>query len=79
VVDLGAFVEDRVLVGELSVALDRAVAKLDPDQRAAFVLRDVEGLSTAETAAALDVNVSVVKMRLSRARRFLRTELKEFL
>jgi RNA polymerase sigma-70 factor (ECF subfamily) len=79
VVDVGASVEDRVLVGELSAALDRAVARLDPDQRAAFVLRDVEGLSTAETAAALDVTVSAVKMRLSRARHFLRTELKEFL
>lgn len=38
VVDAGASVEDRVLVGELSAALDRAVARLDPDQRAAFVL-----------------------------------------
>jgi len=79
VVDVGASVEDRVLVGELSAALDRAVAKLDPDQRAAFLLRDVHGLSTAETAQALDATISAVKMRLSRARRYLRTDLKEYL
>lgn len=78
-VDRGASVERRVLVGELAVALDRAVAKLDPDHRAAFVLRDIEGLSTADTAAALDISGSAVKMRLSRARKFLRTELTEFL
>ena len=47
--------------------------------RAAFVLRDVEGLQTAEVAAALGVSESAVKMRLARARESLRTQLEEYL
>jgi RNA polymerase sigma-70 factor (ECF subfamily) len=43
------------------------------------VLRDVEGLSTAEVAEVLDISSSAVKMRLARARQALRVELKEYL
>ena len=66
-------------MGELAAALDRAISSLDPEHRAAFVLREVEGLSTTETAAALGIGDSAVKMRLSRARKSLRTQLKEYL
>jgi RNA polymerase sigma-70 factor (ECF subfamily) len=38
----------------------------------ALILRDVEGLSTAETAAALDLSEATVKSRLHRARILLR-------
>ena len=41
------------------------------------MLRDVEGMSTADTAAALDVSEDVVKIRHSRARSSLRRELLE--
>jgi RNA polymerase sigma-70 factor, ECF subfamily len=39
------------------------------------MLREVEGMSTAETASALDVSEDVVKTRLSRAKAFLRRDL----
>jgi RNA polymerase sigma-70 factor (ECF subfamily) len=40
-----------------------------------FLLRDVEGLSTEETADAAGLSISAVKSRLHRARAFLRNEL----
>jgi RNA polymerase sigma-70 factor (ECF subfamily) len=72
-------VEEQVLTGELSVRLDEAIGSLSEPVRAAFVLRDVEGLQTAEVAAALGVSESAVKMRLARARESLRTQLEEYL
>jgi len=72
-------VEDQVLAAELAVRLDDAIGALSEPVRAAFVLRDIEGLSTAEVAAVLDVSESAVKMRLSRARETLRIELEEYL
>jgi RNA polymerase sigma-70 factor (ECF subfamily) len=42
-----------------------------------FVLREVEGMNTAEVAQALDVSEDVVKTRLSRARRAIRRDLIE--
>lgn len=53
---------------ELRLALQTAVAALKPIYREVLVLRDVEGLSVAESAAALGVSVAVVKTRLLRAR-----------
>jgi len=55
--------------------LDDALAKLDEKHRLVFLLRDVEGLSVNETAAALGLTGSNVKMRLLRARLQLREEL----
>lgn len=55
--------------------LDDALAKLDEKHRLVFVLRDVEGLSVNETAEALGLTESNVKMRLLRARLQLREEL----
>jgi RNA polymerase sigma-70 factor (ECF subfamily) len=43
-----------------------------------FVLRDVEGLSTQETADALDLSVPAVKSRLLRARLQLRERLSKY-
>ena len=43
--------------------------------RCVFVLREVENLSTAETANCLDVTEEAVKVRLLRARQMLRNEL----
>lgn len=70
--------EARVLARELAEQVDAAIATLSPPLRAAFVLRDVEGLSTAEVAAALGIGESAVKMRLARARDTLRAELREY-
>ncbi|MCC7042942.1 MAG: RNA polymerase sigma factor [Acidobacteria bacterium] len=55
--------------------LKRAMAKLPPQFRAVVFLRDMEGLSTRETAATLGISDDNVKARLHRARLFLRREL----
>lgn len=55
--------------------LDQALEDLDEKYRLVFVLRDVEGLSTAETAEALGISISNVKVRLLRARLMLRERL----
>jgi len=72
-------VEEQVLAGELAVRLDEAIGSLSEPVRAAFVLRDVEGLSTAEVAAVLEISESAVKMRLTRARDTMRKQLEEYL
>jgi RNA polymerase sigma factor (sigma-70 family) len=46
--------------------------RLSPDQRAVLVLRDLEGLSEAEAAALLRIEVGTAKSRLHRARRAFR-------
>ena len=60
---------------ELRSILDKAIASLKPTFRTVFLLRDVEDLSTEETAAALDISVPAVKSRLLRARLELRERL----
>jgi len=62
---------------ELAGLLEGAIDALPDGHREVFVLREVEGLSTAETAASLGVSVDVVKTRLSRSRAALRRELFE--
>lgn len=65
--------------GELRAALERAIAALPPHYRAVVLLREVEGLSTAETAASLDLTEEAVKVRLHRARGRLRLDLASIL
>ncbi len=60
---------------ELKKILDRAIKKLPEEYRIVFILRDVEGLSTKETAETMELSVPAVKSRLHRARAFLRNEL----
>ena len=60
---------------ELKRILDESIDKLSPDYRFVFLLRDVEGLSTEETAELTELSVPAVKSRLHRARAFLRKEL----
>ncbi len=50
-----------------------AVSRLPDDHRNVFVLRDVEGYSSAETAAVLEISEEAVRVRLHRARAALRT------
>jgi RNA polymerase sigma-70 factor, ECF subfamily len=59
----------------LRMALKRGLESLGEKDREVFVLRDVQGLSTAETAAALGVNEAIVKTRLLRARLMMRDAL----
>lgn len=51
--------------------LEQAVAQLPDQFRTVFVLREIEGLSSEETAEALDLQVPTVKTRLFRSRRWL--------
>ncbi len=60
---------------EMRELLDKAIAELDDKHRVVFVLRDIEGLSTEETAEALGLSVANVKVRLLRARMQLRERL----
>jgi RNA polymerase sigma-70 factor (ECF subfamily) len=62
---------------ELRNILDNAIQKLSPDYRVVFLLRDVEQLSTEETANITELTVPAVKSRLHRARAFLRNEISE--
>jgi RNA polymerase sigma-70 factor (ECF subfamily) len=69
--------ERQAFAGELRDLLEWAIDALPGGAREVFMLRDVEGLNTADTAAALDVSEDVVKTRLSRARMALRRSLLE--
>ncbi len=60
---------------EIRKLLEQALDDLDEKYRAVFVLRDVEGLSTAAAAAALEISENNVKVRLLRARLQLRERL----
>ncbi|HUO59675.1 MAG TPA: RNA polymerase sigma factor [Candidatus Acidoferrales bacterium] len=63
---------------ELKEILGKTIQGLPPSFRTVFVLRDVEGLSTEETADALDLSVPAVKSRLLRARLQLRERLNKY-
>ncbi|REJ68475.1 MAG: RNA polymerase sigma factor, partial [Planctomycetota bacterium] len=57
--------------------LERALARLEPDLRSTFLLREVEDLPYGEIALALDVPEGTVGSRLNRARRELKQHLLE--
>lgn len=63
---------------ELGEILNTSVESLAPAYRSVFVLRDVDDLSTEETAEALDISVPAVKSRLLRARLQLREKLTRY-
>lgn len=60
------------LTSELREVLEKAIRELPETLRTVFVLRELEGLSTAETAKALGISESAAKVRLHRARLMLR-------
>lgn len=74
-IDWASLPDDVALNNELRVELDKAVATLPATLRSVFVLRDIEGLSTAEVAETLGLTETNVKVRLHRARLALREEL----
>lgn len=67
--------EQKYTQEELHNILEDAIQSLAPTYRTVFVLRDVEEMSTEETAAALDLSIPAVKSRLLRARLQLREKL----
>ena len=67
--------DEIVQQAEVQEELEKALLELDDKYRLVFVLRDVEGLSVRETAQALELTESTVKVRLLRARLALRERL----
>ena len=67
--------ERQALGRELGALIESAVDKLGDGYREVFMLRQVEGCSTAETAQILGVSEDVVKTRFSRARQALQADL----
>jgi RNA polymerase sigma-70 factor (ECF subfamily) len=78
IVDWCCLPEDEFLSAESRMRLDEAAENLPDSLRVVFVLRDIEGLSTRETAAVLDISEMAVKTRLSRARLRLREDLSTY-
>ncbi|NPA26013.1 MAG: sigma-70 family RNA polymerase sigma factor [Chloroflexi bacterium] len=70
--------EQAALSAEMRQVLERAVQRLSPALRVVFLLRDVEGFSTRETAEILGISSDAVKTRLSRARLRLREALARY-
>jgi RNA polymerase sigma-70 factor (ECF subfamily) len=70
--------EQRYSRAEMSAILTRAINSLAPGFRTVFWLRDVEELSTEETAEALNLSIPAVKSRLLRARLQLRDKLNRY-
>jgi len=69
--------ERQAFARELATLIESAVDRLGDGYREVFMLRQVEGLTTSETAQVLDVSEDVVKTRLSRARAALQRDLLE--
>jgi RNA polymerase sigma-70 factor (ECF subfamily) len=67
--------EDQVVRADLSERVDAALQHLSPEAREVLLLRDVEGLTAPEAAAAIGIEVGALKSRLHRARAALRAEL----
>jgi RNA polymerase sigma-70 factor (ECF subfamily) len=78
IVDWCCLPEDELMSEEARANLDAGIQKLPEGLRAVFLLRDIEGLSTRETAEVLDISEAAVKTRLSRARFQLREHLSTY-
>ena len=70
--DWSATPDEEIMTGETRRIMEDAIQALPPEQLAAFVLHDIQDLSSAETAQAMGITVSAVNSRLHRARVFLR-------
>ena len=67
-----------ILNEELSQKIKSAILELPEKYRLVFVLRDIEGFDTAETAQILNLSQANIKVRLHRARLFLKQELQDY-
>ena len=70
--DWSATPDEEIMTDETRRIMEEAIQALPAEQRAAFVLHDIQGLSSADTAQAMGITVSAVNSRLHRARVFLR-------
>ena len=74
-VDWSPSAEDLVERGEMRELVRRSIDELPDSYRVVLLMRDIEELSTDETARALGITATAVKVRLHRARQALRTVL----
>ena len=72
VADSGPGIEAQLDLGALQRAFSRLAGNLAPKQRAAFVLREIEGLDTTEVARVMGVAESTVRNHLFQARKTLK-------
>ena len=79
IADWSSLPDDTLLRSELKEHLDGAIASLPDDYKSVVLLRDVEALSTDETAQILAISADTVKTRLHRARLALRHKLDQYL
>jgi RNA polymerase sigma-70 factor (ECF subfamily) len=77
-VDWSSMPEEELINNESRQVMDEAVTELPESLRIVFVLRDIEGLSTAETGEVLGLSEGAVKTRLHRARLWLRDRLSAY-
>jgi len=76
--DWGPTPEERCMQVEMQEILSEAINKLEPDFRIVFILRDIEELSTEETAKLVGLSITATKSRLLRARLKLRQSLNRY-
>jgi len=76
--DWSRYPEVDALSAELRERLEAAIDRLAPGYKGVFLLRDIEGFSTEETAHILKLSPQAIKTRLHRARLSLRKQLSEY-
>jgi RNA polymerase sigma-70 factor, ECF subfamily len=79
IADWSALPDRQLLREEMKGVLDRAIGELPANYKSVVLLRDIEELSTEETAQVLDLTADVVKTRLHRGRLAIRQKLDEYL
>ena len=62
---------------ELNHVIEKSLSKVPVEYRMVFSLREISGLNVAETAEALNITESNVKVRLNRAKNMLRKEIEQ--
>jgi RNA polymerase sigma-70 factor (ECF subfamily) len=79
IADWRALPEEEALRGEMKLLLEKALQEVPENYRSVVLLRDVESLTTEETAQVLDLTNEVVRTRLHRGRLALRQRLDSYL
>lgn len=69
--------EKKILNSELKAVIEEAIASIPREYRLVFALRELNGLSVAETAETLGLSAANVKVRLNRAKSMLRKEIEK--
>lgn len=79
IADWSGMPDHQLMRSEMKDVLDQAISELPENYKSVLLMRDVEELSTLETAQVLDLTEDVVKTRLHRARLAVRQKLDEYL